>query len=226
MAAKRSDAYETFTHDLLQLADSLGDRGLTHVAMESAGVYWSRCGTFSGSSFRCCSRTRNPSTPRPAGRRTGKAASGPLVASRLRNRRRELRDLTRYRAFGAEDELLSRIGFRKFSRAPTPTWRQLATDALGASGERSWKRCSPRSKTLRGSPEMSKGLLLDMIARLQLAVERPMPERRRFLRRTAARSSVLRGIGTERDWARDRPTYAAFSGWGDSGSAPFLESTK
>ena len=43
---------------------------------------------------------------------------------------------------------------------------------------------------------------------------------------TAARSSVLRGIGTERDWARDRPTYAAFSGWGDSGSAPFLESTK
>ena len=210
MAAKRSDAYETFTHDLLQLADSRGDRGLTHVAMESAGVYWSRCGTFSGSSFRCCSRTRNPSTPRPGGRRTG----------------RELRDLTRYRAFGAEDELLSRIGFRKFSRAPTPTWRQLATDALGASGERSWKRCSPRSNTLRGSPEMSKGLLLDMIARLQLAVERPMPERRRFLRRTAARSSVLRGIGTERDSARDRPMYAAFSGWGDSGSAPFLESTK
>ena len=167
MAAKRSDAYETFTHDLLQLADSRGDRGLTHVAMESAGVYWSRCGTFSGSSFRCCSRTRNPSTPRPGGRRTG----------------RELRDLTRYRAFGAEDELLSRIGFRKFSRAPTPTWRQLATDALGASGERSWKRCSPRSNTLRGSPEMSKGLLLDMIARLQLAVEGPMPKRRRFLRR-------------------------------------------
>ena len=162
MAAKRSDAYETFTHDLLQLADSRGDRGLTHVAMESAGVYWSRCGTFSGSSFRCCSRTRNPSTPRPGGRRTG----------------RELRDLTRYRAFGAEDELLSRIGFRKFSRAPTPTWRQLANDALGASGERSWKRCSPRSKTLRGSPEMSKGLLLDMIARLQLAVERPMPSSR------------------------------------------------
>jgi transposase len=30
----------TFTHDLLQLADWLGQCGVTHVAMESTGVYW------------------------------------------------------------------------------------------------------------------------------------------------------------------------------------------
>src|SRR5205807_74424 len=30
----------TFTHDLLQLADWLGESGVTHVAMESTGVYW------------------------------------------------------------------------------------------------------------------------------------------------------------------------------------------
>jgi hypothetical protein len=37
---KQKKRFGTFTHDLLQLADWLGQCGVTHVAMESTGVYW------------------------------------------------------------------------------------------------------------------------------------------------------------------------------------------
>src|SRR6266404_3889680 len=37
---KEKKRFGTFTHDLLQLADWLQECGVTHVAMESTGVYW------------------------------------------------------------------------------------------------------------------------------------------------------------------------------------------
>jgi hypothetical protein len=37
---KEKKRFGTFTHDLLQLADWLAQCGVTHVAMESTGVYW------------------------------------------------------------------------------------------------------------------------------------------------------------------------------------------
>jgi len=37
---KLKKRFGTFTHDLLQLADWLQECGVTHVAMESTGVYW------------------------------------------------------------------------------------------------------------------------------------------------------------------------------------------
>src|SRR6267154_1670424 len=38
--AVKKKRFGTFTHDLLQLADWLQECGVTHVAMESTGVYW------------------------------------------------------------------------------------------------------------------------------------------------------------------------------------------
>jgi transposase len=37
---KEKKRFGTFTHDLLRLADWLAECGVTHVAMESTGVYW------------------------------------------------------------------------------------------------------------------------------------------------------------------------------------------
>src|SRR5438270_793184 len=37
---KEKRRFGTFTHDLLQLANWLRESGVTHVAMESTGVYW------------------------------------------------------------------------------------------------------------------------------------------------------------------------------------------
>src|SRR5687767_248611 len=37
---KESRTFATFTRDLLALRDWLKDRGITHVGMESTGVYW------------------------------------------------------------------------------------------------------------------------------------------------------------------------------------------
>jgi transposase len=37
---QQTRAFGTFTQDLLKLADWLKEQGVTHVAMESTGVYW------------------------------------------------------------------------------------------------------------------------------------------------------------------------------------------
>ena len=42
---RQTARFGTSTRELLRLADYLRSYGVTHVAMESTGVYWSRCGT-------------------------------------------------------------------------------------------------------------------------------------------------------------------------------------
>jgi transposase len=37
---KEKRGFATFSHDLLQPADWLGECGVTHVSMESTGMYW------------------------------------------------------------------------------------------------------------------------------------------------------------------------------------------
>ena len=37
---KRTRRFKTMTKDVLRLADWLSEEGVTHVAMESTGVYW------------------------------------------------------------------------------------------------------------------------------------------------------------------------------------------
>ncbi len=70
--------FPTMTADLLALADWLADAGVTHVAMESTGVFWKPTGTSSKAGSRCCWSTRatssrcrdaRPMSPTPSGSR-------------------------------------------------------------------------------------------------------------------------------------------------------------
>jgi len=51
---KEKRGFGTFTHDLLQLADWLGECGVTHVALESTGVYWKPVWNILEEQSRCC----------------------------------------------------------------------------------------------------------------------------------------------------------------------------
>ena len=163
---KEKRRFGTFTHDLLQLADWLGECGVTHVAMESTGVYWKPVWNILAEQFEVLLVNAQHIKAVP-GRKSDQKDSewiadllqhGLLRGSFVPPRpTRELRDLTRYRVSLAQE--INRIANRirkvledaniKFPRSRPMLW--------GPRGERSWRRCSPGSRTLRGWPRCPKG---------------------------------------------------------------------
>jgi len=51
---KEKRLFGTVTRELLALADRLRACGVTHVAMESTGVYWKPVWNILGGRFKCC----------------------------------------------------------------------------------------------------------------------------------------------------------------------------
>ena len=73
---KEKKRFGTFTHDLLQLADWLEQCGVTHVAMESTGVYWKPVWNILAERFEVLLVNAQHIKAGPVGRRTRKTASG------------------------------------------------------------------------------------------------------------------------------------------------------
>jgi transposase len=98
--------FDTMTQDLLQLSDWLSSQGVTHVAMESSGVYWKPIYNLLEDDFQLLLVNAAHAKNVP-GRKTDVQdaewiadllAHGLLIASYVPDRdRRELRELVRYR---------------------------------------------------------------------------------------------------------------------------------
>src|SRR5256884_3136617 len=73
---KEKKRFGTFTHDLLQLADWLEQCGVTHVAMESTGVYWKPVWNILAERFEVLLVNAHHIQAGPVGRRTHKTARG------------------------------------------------------------------------------------------------------------------------------------------------------
>ena len=58
--------FGTTTKQLLELSDWLAEHAVTHIGMESTGVYWSRSGTFWKGSLTSRSSTHSTSSQYPA----------------------------------------------------------------------------------------------------------------------------------------------------------------
>src|SRR2546429_1152988 len=69
---KEKKRFGTFTHDLLQLADWLEQCGVTHVAMESTGVYWKPVWNILAERFEVLLVNAQHIKAGPVGRRTRK----------------------------------------------------------------------------------------------------------------------------------------------------------
>ena len=141
---KEKPRFGTFTHDLLQLADWLGECGVTHAVMESTGVYWKPVWNILAEQFEVL-LVNAQHIKAVLGQKSDQKDSewiADLLQHGLRCSGgvscppppiRELRDLTRYRVSLAQE--INRIANRiqKVLEDANVKLASVATDALGAS---------------------------------------------------------------------------------------------
>jgi len=189
---KEKKRFGTFTHDLLQLGDWLEQCGVTHVAMESTGVYWKPVWNILAEQFEVLLVNAQHIKAVP-GRKTDQKDSE-WIADLLQHGLlrgsfvppqplRELRDLTRYRVSLVQE--INRIANRiqKVLEDANIKLASVATDALGASGRAILQAMLAGEQDAARLAEMSKGLLRNKIPERRLALEGRMTEHHRFLLR-------------------------------------------
>jgi len=189
---KEKRSFGTFTRDLLRLADWLQQCGVTHVALESTGVYWKPVWNILEGAFEVLLVNAQHIKAVP-GRKTDQKDSE-WIADLLQHgllrgsfvppqATRELRDLTRYRVSLAQE--INRIANRiqKVLEDANIKLASVATDSLGASGRAMLEAMLKGEGDPARLAEMSKGLLRNKIPELKLALEGRMTEHHRFLLR-------------------------------------------
>ena len=187
---KEKRSFGTFTRDLLRLADWLQQCGVTHVALESTGVYWKPVWNILEGSFEVLLVNAQHIKAVP-GRKTDQKDSE-WIADLLQHgllrgsfvppqATRELRDLTRYRVSLSQE--INRIANRiqKVLEDAHIKLASVATDPLGASGRAMLEAMLKGEGDPARLAEMSKGLLRNKIPELKLALEGRMTEHHRFL---------------------------------------------
>ena len=187
---KEKRSFGTFTRDLLGLADWLQQCGVTHVALESTGVYWKPVWNILEGSFEVLLVNAQHIKAVP-GRKTDQKDSE-WIADLLQHgllrgsfvppqATRELRDLTRYRVSLSQE--INRIANRiqKVLEDAHIKLASVATDPLGASGRAMLEAMLKGEGDPARLAEMSKGLLRNKIPELKLALEGRMTEHHRFL---------------------------------------------
>src|SRR6202045_430618 len=187
---RQTRAFGTFTRELLELGDWLRACGVTHVAMESTGVYWKPVWNLLEGQFEVLLVNAQHIKAVP-GRKTDQRDSewiadllqhGLLRGSFVPPRpTREMRDLTRYRVSLTEE--LNRVANRiqKVLEDANLKLASVATDTLGASGRLMLEAIVSGQQDAEKLAEMSKGQLRDKIPQLQLALQGRVTEHHRFL---------------------------------------------
>lgn len=187
---KEKREFETMTRDLLALSDWLRACGVTHVAMESTGVYWKPVWNILEGEFEVLLVNAQHIKAVP-GRKTDQN-DAEWIANLLQHGLlrgsfipptpiRELRDLTRYRASLAQEcnRIANRI--QKVLEDGNIKLASVATDALGASGRAMLKAMIEGEEDAEKLAEMSRGLLRNKIPALQRALEGRIRSHHRFL---------------------------------------------
>src|SRR5947209_11815168 len=189
---RQTREFGTFTRELLELADWLRACGVTHVALESTGVYWKPVWNLLEGQFEVLLVNAQHIKAVP-GRKTDQKDSewiadllqhGLLRASFVPpTPTRELRDLTRYRASLAQE--INRIANRiqKVLEDANIKLASVATDTLGASGRAMLEAIIHGEQDSQRLAEMSRGLLRNKIPELRQALEGRVTAHHRFLLR-------------------------------------------
>ena len=189
---RQTRAFGTFTRELLELGDWLRACGVTHVAMESTGVYWKPVWNLLEGLFEVLLVNAQHIKAVP-GRKTDQKDSewiadllqhGLLRASFVPPTPiRELRDLTRYRASLAQE--INRIANRiqKVLEDANIKLASVATDTLGASGRAMLEAMVKGEQDSQRLAEMAQGKLRNKIPELQEALQGRVSRHHRFLLR-------------------------------------------
>jgi transposase len=187
---KEKRRFGTFTRELFQLADWLRACGVTHVAMESTGVYWKPVWNILEGQFEVLLVNAQHIKAVPGRKSDQKDCE--WIADLLQHgllrgsfvppkEMRELRDLTRYRVSLAQEENRIANRVQKVLEDANLKLASVASDALGVSGRAILKAILAGEEDTERLAEMSKGLLRNKIPQLRLALEGRVTEHHRFL---------------------------------------------
>jgi transposase len=184
--------FGTVTRELLELCDWLASNQVTHVAMESTGVYWKPVWNILEASFTILLVNAQHVKSVP-GRKTD-AKDCQWIADLLQHGLlrgsfvppspiRQLRDLTRTRASLRQDHTAVANRMQKILEDANIKLASVATDWLGVSGRIILSRMLEGEQDAGKLADLCRGRLRDKIAEMQLALEGRMTEHHRWMLR-------------------------------------------
>jgi len=184
--------FGTMTRDLLELSDWLTGNGVTHVAMESTGVYWKPVWNILEPA--CTILLVNAQHVKAVPGRKTDAKDCQWIADLLQHGLlrgsfvpptpvRELRDLTRTRASLRQDHTAVANRMQKILEDANVKIASVATDWLGVSGRLILNRMIDGEQDSGKLADLCRGRLRDKIPQMQLAVEGRMTEHHRWMLR-------------------------------------------
>ena len=187
---KEVRSFATTTDDLLTLGDWLAERGVTHVAMESTGVYWQPIYNLLEDRFELLLVNAQHIKAVP-GRKTDVRdcewiadllRHGLLRASFVPNReQRELRDLSRYRTALVQERSAEVNRLQKSLEGANIKLAAVATDSMGKSGREILAELVAGSADAVALAQLAKGRLRETIPQLERALAGRVGPHQRFL---------------------------------------------
>jgi transposase len=183
-------AFGTMTPDILALADWLTAQEVTHVAMESTGVYWKPLWNLLEDSFALLLVNARHVKAVP-GRKTDVRdcewladllRHGLLTGSFVPDRaQRELRELTRYRTSLVRERTAEANRLQKTLEGANIKLASVATDILGASGREMLAALGAGETDEAKLAQLARGRLRDKIPQLERALVGRVATHQRFL---------------------------------------------
>jgi transposase len=193
---KEIRTFSTFTRGLLELRDWLRERGVTHVGMESTGVYWKPVYAVLEGEFELIVGNAQHIKNVP-GRKTD-VKDSEWIARLLRSGLirpsfvppkplRELRELLRYRRKLVESRTAERNRLLKLLESANIKLASVASDVFGVSGMAMVRAIAEGEATPETLADMAKGLLRKKLPELCLALDGRIEDHHRFLLRIQLR---------------------------------------
>jgi transposase len=189
-ARRQVRTFGTMTEQILELADWLADEGVTHVAMESTGVYWKPIWNLVEGQFQILLVNAQHIKQVP-GRKTD-VKDCEWIAQLLQHGllrgsyvppapQRELRELTRQRRqlIQTKSSVANRI--QKVLEDANIKLASVASDVLGASGRDMLRALVAGQDAPEALAELARGVLRDKIPALRLALQGRVTTHHRFL---------------------------------------------
>lgn len=187
---KEIRSFGTMTEDLLQLSDWLIEQGVTHVAMESTGVYWKPIWNLLEGSFELLLVNAQHIKAVP-GRKTD-VRDSEWIADLLRHgllrgsfvperAQRELRELIRYRTSLIRERNSEVNRVQKTLEGANIKLGSVATDVMGKSSRQMLDALVAGSMDAAGMAELAKGKLRAKLPELEKALEGRVGEHQRFM---------------------------------------------
>ncbi len=187
---KEIRTFETMTGDLLELSDWLLSRGVTHIALESTGVYWKPIWNLLEDTFTLLLVNAQHVKAVP-GRKTDVRDAewlaellrhGLVTGSFVPDRpQRELRELIRYRTSLVRERATVVNRIQKTLEGANIKLASVATDILGKSGRQILEALTLGATDAPELAQLARGRLRDKIPQLERALAGRFGPHQRFL---------------------------------------------